>query len=286
MKEERVLKTAFYNNKFVKASQIKINPNNLAISRGYAAFDFFRVINGRAFYAQRYIDRFINTLKIMRIQIIYSKIELLEIINELIHKNGAGNCFIKIFALPESQLKIDNPSILIIQAMEIAEPSMEAYSTGSNLLLKAYQRFLPNAKSTNYVPSVYWNDEMEIRKAIDILYCFDNKIYECSRANIFLIKNSEIYTPSEKILYGITKSIIADIIRSKGMVYNEKNISVDELWEADEIFITSTIKQIMPIIIIDGKEIGNGKPGNKTMELIKLFNIHLVSQGNALVAKN
>jgi branched-chain amino acid aminotransferase len=146
MPKEKLLKVGFYNNKFVKASQIKISPNNLAMTRGCAAFDFFRVINGRGFYTERHIDRFFNTLKLLRLSINYSEIELAQIVAELLLQIQEQNYFIKIYAIPGDLIKVKNKAKLLVLAVEMESPPIEDYGTGISLILKEYQRFLARSK--------------------------------------------------------------------------------------------------------------------------------------------
>jgi branched-chain amino acid aminotransferase len=103
------------------------------------------------------------------------------------------------------------------------------------------------------------------------LYYYDNEILECSRANIFFVKDGRISTPKANVLKGITKSIVTDIINEKEIPFEEKRITPDKISSVDEIFITSTSKMVMPVVQIDNKIIGNGMPGEITKELSRQF---------------
>ncbi|MDF1546451.1 MAG: aminotransferase class IV [Bacteroidales bacterium] len=286
MATEKLLQTGFYNNRFTKASQIKIHPDNLAIGRGYAAFEFFRIINGLPFYLDRHLDRFFNTLKLLRLNVNYSRHQLQEIISEIIQKNEQLNYFIKMYALPGNSIKLNQTARMLILPVQIEEIPSYLYDQGVSLILKEYARFLPEAKSTNYLPSVFWQNEMEEAKASDVLYYYDNKILECSRGNIFIVKNGQIISPFKNILKGITRSIVIDIIQSHQMPFKATEINPTDLFAADEVFISSTSKLIMPVVNVKGAKIGDGKPGKISTELLNLFQIHLISNNKSLFRSN
>lgn len=286
MVTEKLLQTGFYNNRYTKASQIKISPDNLAIGRGYAAFEFFRVINGQPFYLERHLDRFFNTLHLLRLNINYSRPQLIQIFEEIIHKNGQPNCFIKIYALPGNSLQLEQTSRLLILPVDIAASPDLVYDQGVCLLFKEYARFLPEAKSTNYLPAVFWQNEMDAYNAFDVLYYSNNQVHESSRGNVFIVKKGKICTPNKDILKGITKSIVSDIIKSRNFPFEERPIFKDELLDADEVFITSTTKLVLPVVKIDTKLIADGKPGKITMELYQLFCQHLISWNQVTMLSN
>lgn len=274
---EKLLKTGFYNNRFTNAAQIKINPDSLAVGRAYAAFEFFRIINKRPFYIERHLDRLMNTLSILRLKIKYTKEQLHEIVQELIQKNEQSDYFLKIYALPGNSLNLNEMAKLLILPYEIEYFDQSVGKEGVNLISKAYARFLPEAKSTNYLPSVFWQSEMDANNAVDVLYYSNNQILESSRGNIFVVKNGIIATPGKNVLKGITKSILMDIIPGTNWKVEEKTISTDELFNADEVFLSSTTKMVMPVVQIDNRKIAEGKPGHITTSLLNLFRQHLNS---------
>jgi len=274
---EKLLKTGFYNNRFTNASQIRINPDSLAVGRSYAAFEFFRIINKRPFYIDRHLDRLMNTLSILRLKIKYTKEQLHEIIHELIQKNEQSDYFLKIYALPGNSLNLNEMAKLLILPYEIEYFDQSVEKEGVNLISKEYSRFLPEAKSTNYIASIFWQSEMEVYNAVDVLYYINNQLLESSRGNVFVVKNGIISTPAKNVLKGITKSILMDIIPTTNWKLEEKTISMNELYDADEVFLSSTTKMVMPVIRIDDKVIANGKPGIITTTLLNLFVQHLNS---------
>jgi branched-subunit amino acid aminotransferase/4-amino-4-deoxychorismate lyase len=114
-------------------------------------------------------------------------LNLLKLLRNCYCKFKSRIYFIKIYAIPGDLIKVKNKAKLLVLAVEMESPPIEDYGTGISLILKEYQRFLPEAKSTNYLPTVFWQKELIESGASDVLYYYDNEILECSRANIFFV---------------------------------------------------------------------------------------------------
>ena len=248
-----------------------ISPDSPAIERSYSVYEFFRIHNGHPFYFERHMDRLFRSLEILLLNIKFDRKELQEIIYKLIEKNGMMNFYIKIYAIPQDLSNLDSPSDFFILPCQIDDYDEDIYKKGAGLLMKEYCRFLPEAKSTNYIASVYWQKEMKSINAVDVLFYQDNTILECSRGNIFIIKNGKVSTPAENILKGISRSIVFDLMKQNSIPFDTRNISTEELFEADEAWISSTTKLIIPVVKINDKLIANGKPGQMTKKVLHLF---------------
>lgn len=262
----------FHNENYIEVCKISLPITSTTINRSYAAFEFFTLANNKPFYLDRHLQRLFKTLEILRIKTEYSKPTLEKIILNLIDKNPIDNISYKIFVIPETLPNSDyfKGDVFIFPFLNPILPA-SLYKTGAKLLVKEYNRFLPTAKTTNYMASIFWGNEINKQHAIDVLFYNGKIIRETSRSNIFIIKNDIIYTPITDILYGITRSIGIDLIKKNKLILIEKEISIEELFYADEVFITSTTREIMPITNIDSTSIGDGKVGNITQNLIHDF---------------
>ena len=267
------MKTGFSKNKYCDASKIKVPADSIGLNRGYAAFDFMKVVNRKPFYTDRHLNRFFRTMQVLRIEIPYSRDEIKAIIETLAEKNAGTNYGLKFFAVPLEPTDSESyPADLIITPVELPVYPAEMFEKGSSLLTKEYARFLPEAKSTNYLPTMFWENELKKNNALEILYYFNGQVLETSKSNIFIVKNNQVYTPGKNVLKGITRSIVIDLLNEKQILFLEKDISTDELFTADEVFITSTTKGIAPIIKIDNITIGSGNPGPISKMLIGDYN--------------
>ena len=261
----------FSNGIFSDTKKIKIPVDNLATGRAYAVYEFLRVANGKAFYIDRHLARFFNSLEKLRIKISFHADDLKNSIDEVIALNKKNDFFVKIYAIPESPEKLSTAAVYIFPS-EMVDFAGVVYENGSSLITREFVRFLPDVKSTNYMASIYWKNEMDDKKAIDILFVYKGSVLETSRGNIFIVKNNQIFTPSQNILKGITRSIVFDILEQKKIPYFPGPVDISTLFSADEIFITSTTKRIMPIVRIDEQIIATGLPGKLTKKILNELN--------------
>jgi branched-subunit amino acid aminotransferase/4-amino-4-deoxychorismate lyase len=138
-------------------------------------------------------------------------------------------------------------------------------------------RYLPEVKTTFYLPALSLLPELKRIGALETLYHHKGIVYETTRANFFIIKNGVLITPSEGILKGITRKHVLKVARLQ-MKVEERIVKLDEIFDSDEIFITGTSKHILPVVNIDGKIIANGRPGTITNKLAQDFKAYYQDQ--------
>jgi branched-chain amino acid aminotransferase len=153
------------------------------------------------------------------------------------------------------------------------------YLRGAKVMTLEYHRECPEAKVTNYVAAIQHHLERTRRYAIEILYIHEGKVLEASASNFFMVKGKKLITPKEDILHGITRNCVIKLARKAGLEINERVITLDEALKADEVFITSTNKNIVPIVTIDNKKIGKGTVGPITSAVMGMFNKWLIASG-------
>ncbi|MEI7422316.1 MAG: aminotransferase class IV [Prolixibacteraceae bacterium] len=253
----------FINGNFVPFNQSAINVSDLSILRGYAVFDFFLVRNGVPPYLTFHMERLMNSVSLLKIELSYSKEELSEIILELIKRNNHGNSSVKIIVtggLSEDDFTLSSSSVIIInKPFEV--PVTDATRNGGILITTNYQRDIPEAKTINYIRSVSLSRQLIEKNAVEVLFLDRNWVRECSRSNVYMVKDKVVYTPKSKILKGVTRRRILSL---EGFEVKEKDFKFSDLISADEVFITSTTKGVMPIRQIDSAVIAGGQVGNVT----------------------
>lgn len=259
----------FHNGLFIKDNASIINIYDLGFNRGHAVFDYFRFTNNKPRFLNDHLNRLMTSIKSAKIDIELTKAEAADQIKKLIastkFKNGsirftvtAGNS--SNFSKPE------NSGNYFIVASKFKKPSEKLYKLGANLISRAYKREFPEIKTTNYAFAQMNLPAMATADAVDILY-YDDYIRESSRANIFLVQNSQIHTPKEGILKGITRKQVLQLFPNT----QELDIRMDRLKNCSEVFITSSSKEIMPVVKIDEQIIGDGEVGPVTREAMEKF---------------
>lgn len=258
---------SFLNNEYVPAHNARISVSDLSVQRGYGVFDFFRTHHGRALYIEDHLLRLEQSASVLRLPLPYSRHQIKEYVMKLIKKNSFFSSGIRITITGGSSLdsySISDPVLIITeQNMEMTKVMHE----GLKLITYQHQRELPTVKSINYLTGVWLQDLIHRSGADDVLYTNNGFAMELPRSNYFIVsQDGRLVTPSLNILEGVTRKRILTIA-SERMPVECRPVSVDELFTAAEMFVSSTTKRISPIVEINGHKIGNGKPGRVTEEL-------------------
>ncbi len=250
------------NGEFVPFQQSALPVSDLIIQRGYGIFDFFLVRNRVPAFISFHLDRFIRSAEVLGLGLQYTKAELTELVLQLIAKNDIENSSIKIMlsgGLSDDDFTLapDHATLVILnKPFEVRWP--ESWKNGATLISCNYQREMPEAKTINYLRSVSLSGKLTASGAAELLYLDRNWVRECSRSNVYMVKEGYIFTPKSKILEGVTRRRILD---TKGFDLVVADFKFADLLDADEVFITSTTKGVLPIVQIDSHLISNGKIG-------------------------
>jgi D-alanine transaminase/branched-chain amino acid aminotransferase len=194
----------------------------------------------------------------------------------LMEKNNIPNSSIKIIltgGYSEDGYAIGNPNLIIFQThFKMENNNLE---NGTKLITYNYQREVPEAKTIDYLQAIWLQPYIQDNNADDVLYHHDGIVSECPRANFFIVTDKAIITPQSNILKGITRMKVLNM-NLDGYVILEKDLNLSDLKNAKEAFITSTTRNISPIVSINGDQVGDGKIGIVTKQLNeKLFNLKL-----------
>jgi branched-chain amino acid aminotransferase len=189
----------------------------------------------------------------------------------LIVTRGVGN-------LGLNPVQCKRPSIIIIVATIALYPE-EVYRNGLTVVTVATRRVGPAAlnpaiKSLNYLNNVLARIEANLANADEALMLNDaGNVAECTADNVFIVKRGEIMTPpiTAGALRGITRSVVFDIAAELGLRISEPELTRHDVYIADEAFLTGTAAEVIPMVKVDGRIIGDGKPGPITQRTIERF---------------
>ncbi len=264
---------AYINNKFVTNEESLLHVKDLSIQRGYAAFDFFRTINGVPLFIDDHLDRFYTSAAAMHLQLNKSREEIKDIAQGLIKQANIPEAGIRLmltggYSADGYQLAEPN---LIITCNPAKTTTYEDFEKGFSIITHQHQRELPHIKSINYLMAVWLQPLLKEKQADDVLYYTKESITEFPRCNVFIVtQENKLATPAHNMLPGITRKNVLKL--ATGLLeIEERNIPVEELATAKEIFLTATTKKIIPIVKVNGKQVGDGKPGEYTKKLYQQF---------------
>lgn len=255
------------NGEFIEKESANLLITDLSIQRGYGIFDFFKTINNRPIFLEDHLDRFFFSVSEMNLKSDLKRDQLKKMVLQLIDKNDMGNSGVRITltgGYSEDGYSIAKPNLIITQAP--FEYKSSVFDKGILLITNEHQRQLPHVKTIDYLYAIYLQRSIKERNANDVLYHNQSEITECPRANFFIIThNNEVITPAKNILRGVTRKKILNF----GQLVNirEGLITLKDLENAKEAFVTSTTKNVLPVLKINNRLIGDGTPGEITTKI-------------------
>ena len=273
----------YMNGKFVPESEARISVFDRGFLYGDGVFEGIRAYNGRVFRLYEHIDRLYDCARVIDLQIPISKEEFAEAILETLRRNNLRDAYIRpivtrgVGDLGLDPRKCEKPNVIII-TKPWGKLYGDLYEKGLTAITVAVRRnpidaLPPNVKSLNYLNNILAKIEANAKGGDEAIFLDHNGyISEGSGDNIFVVKNGLIATPPTlNNLKGITRVVVLEIINELNLPFKEMNIGLFDLYSADEIFVTGTAAEIAPVTVIDGRKVGNGKPGKITKLLMEKF---------------
>lgn len=268
--------------KWVHPDQASISLNDIAVLRGYSAFEALRTYDRSPFHLPEHMERLYRSAALIDLEVPHTREEITRVVQEIVARNPYRHASVRMLVTggesEDGVLAVGLPR-LIVMISPLGERDMERFTRGYYLITTRLQRESPEAKTSNYTAAVRALKEAARRGADDAL--FVNKrghVQEATRSNFFIFHDQTLVTPRDEVLIGITRNVVLDLARGRFPI-EERPILLEELAQANEAFITSSSKEIVPVVRIDDLVIGNGRPGPRTAELEQHF-IEMVNLGS------
>lgn len=269
-------KQAFWyvGNRWVHPHEATLSINDIAILRGYSAFEALRTYDRRPFHLAEHLERLYRSAELIELNIPWPREHIAGVIREAIERNTYRHAAIRLLVTggeSEDGILPSGLPTLVVMSTPLGERDMERFARGIRVITTRLQRATPEAKTSDYMAAVRALKEAASRSASDALYVNErDEVLEATRSNFFIFRGDTLVTPQAGMLIGITRNVVLQLARGHFAV-EERPILLSELSLADEAFITSSSKEITPVVQIDDLVIGAGKPGPRTYELEKLF---------------
>lgn len=274
----------YINGKLYPKDDAKISVFDHGLLYGDGVFEGIRCYNGNVFKFSEHIDRLYDSARAISMEIQLTKDELKDaVINTLKANNlkdsyirlivtrGVGKLGLNPFNCAESQIIIITDFIQLY-SKELYEKGLDAIIVST---IRNHSNALnPNIKSLNYLNNILAKIECINAGATEgIMLNKDGYVAEGTGDNIFIVKNNEVLTPhtSAGILIGITRNVVMELAKEAGMTVREEQLTRNDLYNADECFLTGTAAEIIPVVNLDGRKIASGKPGKVTLSLLKKY---------------
>ncbi|MDF1576453.1 MAG: aminotransferase class IV [Bacteroidales bacterium] len=260
---------SYFNGDLVPYGDLNLHISDLLFQRGYGVFDFFRCRNGSIPWLEDYVKRLFSSLEYSAIELDLDQEQFISLIHELQQKNRLINSAFKVIitgGYSESLESVTGRANIMVLNIPWNKPPDETFENGVQLIREEFVRPNPELKSLYYLNTLKLQKKMREYKAVDVLFHTD-RISEASRANLFFIKSGRIYTPASNILKGITRKQILSLFPE----IRVEDIEARFLYDFDELFLTSTSRDVTPVVSVEGQKIGKGTPGPLTREIQAAF---------------
>ncbi len=265
----------YINGNVVVEEDMRINPRDIGVLRGYAVFDVMPIFNEDPFLAREHWERLVRSADTLSLGLPISFEQWTEIIKYLLQKNHLQDASVRTVltgGVSENAFEpnFKQPTFYIL--MDIwKEISSEWYEKGVGVITKPYIRKFPEAKTVDYVFPISYLAEKKAKGAVEIVYIANGNLLEASTANVCIVSKGKVISPKTSVLGGITRKYALSLAREMGLVVEERDVLAFEMLDADEMFLTGSYKNILPVVSVDEQKIGNGVVGDITKKIAREF---------------
>ncbi|HVM45067.1 MAG TPA: branched-chain-amino-acid transaminase [Candidatus Thermoplasmatota archaeon] len=273
----------YLNGRFVPEAEAKISVYDHGFLYGDGVFEGIRAYNGRVFRLREHVERLYESAKAIALEIPMTQDEMHDLILESCRVNDLRDAYIRpIIARGVGDLGLDprkcKQATVVVLARQFGALYGDKYEKGLKLCTVSARRnspnsLSPNIKSLNYLNNILARLEVNAQGCDEgIMLDMQGFVSEATADNIFLVKRGVVITPpTYNSLKGITRQAVIDIARESGYEVQEVPITMFDVYNADELFITGTAAEIAPCVVADNRTIGDGRPGPVTKHLIEGF---------------
>ncbi len=270
--------------KLVPEAEARVSVFDHGLLYGDGVFEGIRAYNGVVFRLKEHLDRLYNGAKVINVAVPLTREEMTQAVLETIRANNLRDAYIRLVVtrgvgdLGLDPRKCPKASVFIIAAGIALYPE-EVYVQGLRLITCSVRRNSPDAldgsiKSLNYLNNIMAKMEA-IRAGVPegIMLTTDGYVAECTGDNLFLVNGDKLITPPTSIgnLPGITRGAVMEIAARQGLEVREELFRMSAVYTAEEVFVTGTAAEIVPVVEVDGRPVGAGKPGLVTQRLLEGF---------------
>ncbi len=263
----------YLNGKTVPEEQAYISIKDRGFLYGDGLFETIRAYKGHPFRLDAHLDRLFTSAKELKIHLNHSSDELHQAVQSLLKLNKLADAYIRI-TLSRGH---NHPTLLIV-TKPLTQYPQEYYKHGISIIVSKTRIStswpLAAHKTLNFMNNIMAREDANSLGAQEVLFLnTDAQVAECSVSNIFLVKNNEVITPSLKanILPGITRKVVLEICRQNGIAAREDFFNLERLIAADEVFLTNSLMEVMPVSTIDKRPLSLPVPGRLTKYIMEAY---------------
>ena len=285
----------YIDGKFYPKADAKVSVFDHGFLYGDGIFEGIRLYEGNVFRLEEHLERLEMSAKAIMLQLPWTRKEIADVVCESCRRNKLTDGYIRLIIsrgvgdLGLSPKTCPKPSIICI-ADKITLYPEALYTTGMKIITAPTRRISPAAlppmiKSLNYLNNILAKMEALQHGYHECIMLNDQGyVAECTGDNIFLIHKGRLLTPASHAgaLIGITRQVALEVAEQLGLKLSETNLTRYDVWNADECFLTGTAAEVIPVIEVDGRTIGSGKPGPMTARILESFRKKVSKEGTRI----
>ncbi len=285
----------YLDGKYVDSAEAKVSVFDHGLLYGDGIFEGIRLYGGNVYRLDEHLERLEYSAKALMLAMPWSRAELAGAVCETCRRNKLTDGYIRLVItrgpgdLGLAPWLCEKPTLFII-ASKISLYPQEHYDNGLSIVTVPTRRISPDmlpptVKSLNYLNNILAKIEAKQAGALEaIMLNAQGYVAECTADNIFAIHKGEILTPaaSAGALKGITRATVFEIARELGIPMRETDLTRYDIWCADECFLTGTGAEVIPVVKLDGRVIGTGKPGPITGRVLTSFRQRVLVEGTRI----
>jgi len=273
----------YIDGQYVDEDKGVLSVKDLIVLRGFGVFDFLITYNKRPFHLKEHVQRLETSAKKIGLKLKHTNDEICGIVEETIRRNPhhdeSNIRIVYTGGISSDGVTPEGNGYLVVMVSPKHQLPDGWYSDGAKLVTAEIERFIPGAKSTNYLTAVWALERAKAMDAIESIYVDrNNRLLEGTTTNFFCFKENKLITPKLDILPGITRSVLVEIVKGH-FDLDIREIQKDELPSMEEVFISASNKEIVPIVKVDNIVIGDGRPGTRTQKVMQLFKDYTIAYG-------
>lgn len=258
---------------FVEEQDAKLPLSDLIILRGYGVFDFLRTYGGRPFHLEDHIKRLQNSARLIGLACPWSSSEIIDITLQTIARNDYPEANIRLLITggdSEDSISPGQQPRLVVTVGPVKRFPEQWYRDGVKIITARLNRYIPGAKSIDYIRAIVTLNDARAVGAVESVYVdIDDHVLEGTTSNLFAVISGRLVTPAEDILPGITRDVILELVKEDFQV-ELRNLPRAELLQAEEIFLASSNKEVLPVCQVDDQPFKSA-PGPVTGRVQGLF---------------
>jgi len=277
------MSTVYLNGQFLPIEAAHISPLDRGFLFGDGVYEVISVYQGKLFHAQEHLDRLNRSLDAIRLSSPFQKDQWLSLIHELLQRNQithqTKSIYLQITRGTDTKRdhlfpSADTAPTVFIFLMDLHPPGYEKLQQGFKAITYPDHRWdCCHIKSILLLPNILASQTAKDNQATEALLIRNGYVLEGASSNVFIVKNNVLQTPplGKFILGGVIRDIVLELAKQNHIQTQETSITQEALFDADEVWVTSSTREIMPIIDIDHQQIGTGKSGPLWHRMIRYF---------------